>query len=569
MSSLYNHYTYAPTGLKITRGAFDLSHSHKTSFNSGVLVPFKCLEVLPGDTFSLDQSTVCRMTTPIFPTMDNAYLDTFWFFVPTRLVWDHTKEFYGENTEGPWEPETEYTIPMSLLTSNSKGTLYHQLGIPIFDFASIPNGMIEVSDLPIRAYGLIWNEWFRNQNVSAPCVINKGDSGSVYQSRVTGPLWNDSSVSTIGTFQTLYANLGILLPVAKYPDRFTSCLPEPQKGPAVELPIVEDAPVYGVSGQPLRLESTATVSTIGGLRNAGSSGLIVADSSGGTISVANYYNVLSENTSSNTNLSSNLYADLGSASAISVNTMRQMFAMQRLYELDARSGTRFREVLKAHFGVTVKDERVQIPEYLAGCSVPISMTAVPQTSATTETSPQGNVSAYSQTSDKRSLFTFSATEPGFLMGLCCVRTNQTYSQGLHPMWSRKRRFDFYWPNFANLGETPVFRRELKVAAYDHMDNDLEVFGYQEAWSEYRFMNNTVSGMLDPAYDSTTPWTYAALFGGAPTLSEEFIYEDPTFLDRTLSVSSSVEDQFICDFYFNITAVRPMPVYSVPGLTSHF
>lgn len=567
MANDFNHFNYAPTGLTISRASFDLSHSHKTSFNAGGLIPFKCFEVMPGDTFSLDQSVVCRMSTPIFPTMDNAYLDVYWFFVPTRLVWDHTKEFYGENTSGPWDAAIEYEIPMSNMLMNAKGSSYHQLGIPYFDIMSVQGDPLEFSDLPIRCYGLVWNEWFRNQNVSSPLVIDTGDSG-VPSLLIDSTRLYQNTDDTILSLQ--WKSAGLILPVAKFADRFTSSLPEPQKGPAVELPFSENAQVYGLEDNGLYVTAGGTNGSgaLGLLYNEGGSvtdGVGVRTPSGDTFSGAGYLNLATKEQLGLIN--SGLYADLTSASSISVNVVRQMFAMQRLYELDARSGTRFREILKAHFGVTVADERVQVPEFLAGRRIPISMTSVPQTSATSDVSPQGNLSAYSHTMDKNSMFTYSVTEPGYIMGVCCVRTNQTYSQGLSRMWTRKRRFDFYWPNFANLGEQPVYNGEVYAAASKATRE--EVFGYQEAWSEYRQMQNTVSGMLDPAYETSSPWTYAERLSTTPTLSPAFIYQGREALDRTLAVSSSVEDQFIADFYFKITAVRPMPIYSIPGLEAHF
>lgn len=571
MRSSMNRFEYNPTSLKMTRSRFKIPHKHSTTFNAGDLIPFKFYEVLAGDTFSLDLSSVCRMSTPIFPVMDNAYMDIYFFFIPARLLWVHNNEFYGENVNGPWVSEMEYEIPqISFSNDVYKGTIYDQLCLPLNGWTV---GSFTVDARPVRAYGLIWNEWFRDQNVSAPLNIYLGDAEQVYRGtldpqKTTWFEYGFIRMTTDWLFE------GLPLPVAKFHDYFTSALPMPQKGPAVTLPLIAGDDNYipvvakhdwhvepvNDTDQPRLITQSGDepskyvmsgVNGGGGSSGIGSSGT-EPPSSGGRVPL--YLDNLGIPSESFSNLS-----------AINVNVLRQAFAMQRLFEKDARGGTRFREIILTHFGVKTSDSRVQVPEFLAGKRIPISMTAVPQTSATSDVSPQGNLAAYSHTLDSSSLFTYSATEPGFIMGLCCVRTDHSYSQGIQKKWSRKRRFDFYWPVFANLGEQPIYNRELYLG-----NTSDEVFGYNEAWAEYRYEPNTVAGALRPDYEGTlAAWTYADWFSETPTLSPEFIYENRNNVDRTLAVKSTTEDQFIADFFFNLTVTRPMPLYSIPGMTDHY
>lgn len=567
MNNSMNRFEYNPAGIQITRSRMRMTPTHQTTFNAGDLIPFKWIECLPGDTVSLNTSAVCRLQTPIFPIMDNAYLDTYYFFIPTRLVWEHTKEFYGENTEGPWAQTVEYHVPNLRIHRNAKGSIYDQLQYPLIYKSTDPDeirggnfgtnvydGHIEANALIVRAYGLVWNEWFRDQNVSAPLVIPTGDDivdvnasiGNMY-SWISSPAYD---------ITTQWMEFGMPLPVAKFHDLFTSALPQPQKGPAVTLPLGGDVPVvagaapHPTGGHIIFSNGNYDQQTLGL-----DAGYLFADGNGpGVPSESTYIN------------STNLVAPL--TSTLSVNDLRMMLALQRLYEKDARGGTRFRELILSHFGVRTADSRVQVPEFLSGNRVPIQITSVPQTSSTDSVSPQGNLAAYSITTSKNSDFTYSCTEPGFILGVCCVRTDQRYCQGLRRQLSRTDRFSYYWPVFANVGEQPIKNKELYI--YTDAETREETFGFGEAWYEYRFEPNTVAGALRPnAPRSLAAWNFANGFTALPTLHPNFIYENKSNVDRTLAIPSNIEDQFLVDFYFDQTMVRPMPLYSIPGIGDHF
>ncbi len=544
-----SHFATNPTDIDIRRATFDRSSQHKTTFNAGKLVPIFVDEVLPGDTFSLDTSFVVRMSTPVHPVMDNAYLDLYYFFVPSRLCWEHWKEFNGENTQSAFVQTTEYEVPQITAPSGgfNKGTIADYMGIPI----KIDN--LSVNRLPFNAYCLIWNEWFRDQNLQDPVYFDVGDT------TISGV--NDGDIVTCA------AKGGPLLPVAKYHDYFTSALPSPQKGPSVLLPLGNSAPVLG-TGESLGLSDGST--------NFG----LVSYTNNSLMGRSDAFNVsIGSSSSSSTNPKQNtvfgvvsdgdksgLIADLSNATSATVNELRQAFQVQRLYEKDARGGTRYIEVIKSHFGVTSPDARQQRPEYLGGKRVPINIDQVLQTSSTDTTSPQGNVAAFSYTADRDSSFVKSFTEHGYILGLACVRTQHTYQQGLERMWNRKRRFDFYWPALANIGEQAILNKEIYATGTNADD---EAFGYQEPWAEYRYKPSRVSGALRSDYDqSLDVWTYADHFDSQPILGSTFIQETVNNIDRTLTVQSSLEDQFIADFAFKNLCTRAMPLFGIPGLIDH-
>lgn len=556
----------------IQRSTFDRSSGHKTTFNAGKLVPIYVDEVLPGDTFEMKTSAIIRGSTPIFPVMDNANLDIYFFFVPNRLVWDHWKEFNGENTTSKWEQTVEYSIPQmapplstgTIPTAGwEKGTLADYMGIPtgVGPGASQTNPEYTVNHLPFRAYCLIWNEWFRDQNLQDPVLIDKGDS----QTNGRHLIPEGNSI----TFENQAALQGAnLLPVNKYFDYFTGALPEPQKGPEVLLPLGNTAPVItmttditGVTGSSpsLRFASNTPINTQANL-------VVTPTGSGkGTLN----HTTANKDVINGNLIPANLYADLGNATAATINELRLAFQLQRLYERDARGGTRYIEIIKSHFGVTSPDARLQRPEYLGGERIPINIDQVIQTSATTEgTTPQGNTAAYSLTGSQGSYFKHSFVEHGYVLGLACVRTEHTYQQGLEKIWNRKNRFDFYWPALANIGEQAILNKEIYLQASKATNE--EAFGYQEAWAEYRYKPSRVSSAFrsNITIGSLDAWHYADYYEELPKLSAEWVQETYKNVDRTLAVQSTLEDQYIADFWFKCKCTRPMPIYSIPGLIDH-
>ena len=538
MRNVDSRFSTNPTSLDISRSKFIRSSSIKTSFNTGELIPFYVDEVLPGDTFSIDDSKVVRMSTLLTPIMDNLYLDTYYFFVPSRLCWQHWREFNGENTESAWYPTVEYSIPQITAPTGgwTVGTIADYMGIPI--------GVekISVSSLPFRAYALICNEWFRDENLTDPLFVDLSDT--------------TTSGSNGATAEDIVKG-GKPFKVAKYHDYFTSCLPSPQKGPDVLLPLGDQAPIKGAAsfiGSVSRAQYDGKPAVALAPGDSTALSLTNASSSPGTI-----YELLEFNPNST-------YVDLTQATGSSINQLRLAFQIQKLYEKDARGGTRYTEILRSHFGVTSPDARLQRPEYLGGSRKPINITQVVQNSATIESSPQGNTSAYSATIDSENAFTKSFVEHGFVIGLCCVRYDHTYQQGIERFWSRKNRFDFYWPVFANIGEQAVLNKE--IYAQGSAEDD-QVFGYQEAWADYRYKPSRCSGyMRSTAPTSLDVWHLGDHYSSRPSLSDSWIREDGKIVDRVLAVSSSVSHQFFADIYVKNTSVRPMPVYSIPGLIDH-
>ena len=536
-----SRFSLAPRS-EIQRSVFDRSFSHKTTFNAGDLVPVYFEDVLPGDTVSLDLSSICRMTTPLYPVMDNSWLDFHFFFVPMRLVWEHSKEFFGESQEA-WDDDTDYEIPHTSFTVNP-GTFFDYIGV-------IPQSPVDISTLPWRAYCLIWNEWFRDQNLQSPLLVSKGDQGDSVTVNYQPSLMNTS-----------------LLKVNKYKDYFTSCLPSPQKGADVSIGLGDWAPV--------KTRSNADVypltSSVGPGLRFNNANLIPGTSPTGRLDVVNgaVMTGVSDGTLGSFALSPvNLWADLSSAVAPTINDLRHAFAIQRLLELDARGGSRYRELVKAHFGVDTGDSRVQVPEYLGGKHIPINVSQVIQQSNVSDApTPLGNTGAFSKTVDRGSIFTKSFTEHGFLMGFCSVRTDHTYQQGVPRSLMRRNRYDFYWPELAHIGEQPVKVSEIYADA--DPTNEL-VFGYQEAWADYRYSPNRVSATFRSNAPGTLDvWHYADDYASRPYLSSGWIAETSANIARTLAVQDTgTSDQFLLDCYFKATWARPMPVYSIPGLGGHF
>ena len=524
----------------VSRSRFQRNSDNKTTFNTGDLIPIYLDEVLPGDTHEIDMACVMRMATPIFPVMDNAFCDFYFFFVPNRLVWEHWKDFMGENRETAWTPKAEYSIPQVTAPTGgwAEGTLADYFGLP-----TKVQGL-SVSALPGRCYGLIYNEWFRNQNVTQPTLVEVTDATTTGKN--DGSTTNDSAIT-----------LAKPLKAAKVFDYYTGALPEPQKGEPINLPL-------GGSANVLAMNNDGTPdNTKNYFRGTGSSSYAYGknDKIGGQ----NVYTIEGSSlpTGGDTVISI-LKADLNSATSATINQLRQAFQIQKLLEKDARGGTRYREVLREHFGVISPDSRMQIPEYLGGYRLPINVSQVIQTSSTDSTSPQGNTAALSVTTMNKSMFTKSFTEHGFIMGLAVVRTDQTYQQGIERMWSRTGRYDYYWPVLANIGEQAILNKE--IYAQGNAKDD-EAFGYQEAWADYRYKPSKVTGLFrSNAQQSLDAWHYAQDYDALPTLSTTWMEQGEAEMKRTLAVQS--QPDFIADFYFMNKTTRCMPVYSIPGLIDH-
>lgn len=513
----------------VSRSRFQRNSDNKTTFDTGDLIPIYLDEVLPGDTHEIDMACVMRMATPIFPVMDNAFCDFYFFFVPNRLVWEHWKAFMGENRETAWTPKTEYSIPQVTAPTGgwAEGTLADYFGLP-----TKVEGL-SVSALPGRCYGLIYNEWFRNQNVTQPTLVEVTDATTTGKN--DGSTTNDSAIT-----------LAKPLKAAKVFDYYTGALPEPQKGEPIQLPLQGAAPIKAYSEKELE--------------NVRGSFTWIAKSSPIEVAIVNKDGTQANGLPSNTYIG----ADLESVTAATINQLRQAFQIQKLLEKDARGGTRYREVLREHFGVVSPDSRMQIPEYLGGYRLPINVSQVIQTSSTDSTSPQGNTAALSVTTMNKSMFTKSFTEHGFIMGLAVVRTDQTYQQGIERMWSRTGRYDYYWPVLANIGEQAILNKEI-YAQGNAKDN--EAFGYQEAWADYRYKPSKVTGLFrSNAQQSLDAWHYAQDYDTLPTLSTTWMEQGKAEMKRTLAVQS--QPDFIADFYFMNKTTRCMPVYSIPGLIDH-
>lgn len=516
MRSVMSHQFSRVPAADIPRSTFDRSHGHKTTFDAGWLIPIYVDEALPGDTFNCNLSAFARLATPIFPIMDNMFMDTHFFSVPIRLIWDNWQKFNGER-RAPTD-SVDFLVPQIVsppTTGYTPGSIYDYMGIP----PTVAN--LSHSALWLRAYNLIYNEWFRDENLQSPAPNFTDDGPDPY--------------------------LGYtLLRRGKRHDYFTSCLPWPQKGPGVTIPLGTTAPVYGA------LWVGSSDGSIQGQMGSDSSGAVTTP-----VVSQNPLYVVPNNPLS-------MYADLSLASAATINSLRQAFQIQKIYERDARGGTRYTELIRSHFGVTSPDARLQRPEYLGGGSSPVNISPVPHTAESAET-PAGSLSAFGTVSATQHAFTTSFTEHCVIIGLVSVRADLTYQQGLDRMWSRRTRFDFYLPALAHIGEQAVLQKEIMALA-DPVEND-KVFGYQERFAEYRYKPSKISGLFRSyAPDSLDAWHLSQQFASPPVLGHDFIIENPP-IDRVIAVPS--EPHFLFDSYFRLRCTRPMPVYGVPGLIDHF
>lgn len=542
--------------LDITRSRFKRRQDVKLTLNAGQLIPFYVDEVLPGDTFSIDQAAIIRMTTPIFPVMDNCHMDIYYFNVPCRILWKNFKRFMGENDTGPWTQTQEYTIPQVKVTGTAEKPAPYEGSI--LDYMGIPTKVSKGADteftinaLPMRAYAMIWQEWFRDQNVDNPAINSDGDATVNYTDDETKGM-DAENPDLEYILQNAYTG-GRPLPVNKYHDYFTSALPSPQKaGEPVTIPLTGSAKiaVYKFDNQhpndpTEKYGTTINNPTLGSKLK----------------SPEMYGNYILYEDLANPGV---LAADMGSVTATTINQLRQAFQVQKYYEELARGGSRYREMIYSLFHTKISDKTVQIPEYLGGTRITINMSQVIQTSGTTAESPQGNTAAVSVTPYNGSMFTKSFEEHGFVIGVCCIRHDHTYQQGLERMWSRKTNLDFYYPVFANLGEQAILKKEIYLTG---TDTDEQAFGYQEAWAEYRMKPNRISGKFrSNAQGTLDSWHYGDNYTKTPSLSQAWMKEGDSEIQRTLAVDN--EPQFIMDTIIDNTSVRPMPMYSIPGLVDH-
>ena len=541
------------------RTKFDRSHVYKTTFDSGKLIPVFIDEVLPGDTTRMSVNYFARLATPIKPIMDNIYLDWFFFFVPNRLVWEHWQNFCFEQ-EDP-DDSTDYVIPTVSATGNSGnayiGSLWDYFGLPV----NTSGNLSGINALPFRGVYLIWNEWFRDENLQKSVKIQKGDTNEVLDSARSSeqPSW----VFTSGT--NIVPGLACP-PRGKRHDYFTSALPWTQKGPGVSVGLAGTAPIQGTAT--LTMPNGVAVYSDG--RSdflANMPGTLNQSGSEELYQTSSYIGVRAGTGSTSVSgVSSNgWFANLDESSIFTINSLRTAFQMQKFYERLARGGSRYTEVLRSFFGVVSPDARLQRPEFLGSFTKMVNVNPIAQTSATDDTSPQGNLSAYGVTAAKFHGFTKSFVEHGYVFGFVCARADLTYQQGINKMWLRSTVYDFYWPTFAHLGEQVIELREIYAQG---TEADTTVFGYQERYSEYRYKPSQITGKFRSSVTggNLDVWHLSQFFNNAPTLNEEFIVENPP-IERIIAVPS--EPEFLLDIGFRYTTVRPMPMFGTPGLVDHF
>ena len=550
----------------VSRTRFKRDQNILTTFDSGKLIPFYVDEVLPGDTFSVNTAAIIRMSTPKFPVMDDAYIDFYYFYCPNRILWDNFKRFMGEADDAPWMPTKTYEVPKIKIASNAETNGKENLKGPkegsILDYMGVPtkinekegSGITYINALPVRAYVKIWNEFFRDQNVGNPATNFTDETLIQYTD-----LNEDSDEEGILRDAVSGARC---LPVSKFHDYFSSCLPYPQRGPEVTIGLTGNAPVRPYSDTVLKnINQSAEVNYLNGIDSA-TAGIQLVGGAGGEgnpvkLGVNEGNNNLTESSAAY------LGADLSKIEAATINQLRQAFAVQHYYEALARGGSRYREQVRAIFGVSISDKTVQVPEYLGGGRYHVNVNQIVQTSGqqTENDTPIGETGAMSVTPINESSFTKSFEEHGFVIGVMCVRHDHSYQQGLERFWSRSDRLDYYFPQFANLGEQPVKKKEIMFTG---TSTDDETFGYQEAWADYRMKPNRVSGkMRSNAQGTLDFWHYADNYDKVPTLSQEWMNEGKTEIARTLIVQS--EPQFFGAIRVMNNTTRCMPLYSVPGL----
>ena len=556
------HFNQVPK-MHASRATFKRDQKILTTFNAGELIPFYVDEVLPGDTFRVSTSAIIRQQTPKYPVMDDAYIDIYYFSAPNRILWKSWKEFMGEASLEPWMPASNLSVPQIKIRKDATSEAFSgPKKDSILDYMGVPNRVItkngsEVEDeisinaLPIRAYVMIWNEFFRDQNVDNPATLLLDDSDTRYED------YTGDTESTIEQTLNLARTGGRCLPVNKFHDYFTSCLPYPQRGPEVNLPMTGNASITLYSDKEMTNALKNTNVHLDGRSPANpvfvskpgnsTSTLLGATTSGGTSAIRGF-----------------LGADLSSVNATTINDLREAIAVQHYYEAMARGGSRYREQLQAIWGVTTSDKTMQIPEYLGGGRYKVNVNQVVQSSAQAQTNGTdlGSTGAISVTPINESSFTKSFEEHGFIIGVMCIRHDRTYQQGLERFWSRTDRLDYYVPQFANLGEQPVKKKEIMLTGKKASDD--ATFGYQEAWADYRMKPNRVSGEMRSNYEqSLDAWHYADEYDTVPTLSSSWMKEGRAEIDRTLIVQN--HDQFFGGLYIQNRTTREMPLYSVPGL----
>lgn len=544
------HFNQIPE-MKASRTRFNRDQTILTTFDSGRLIPFYVDEVLPGDTFNVNTSAIIRMSTPKYPVMDDAFIDFYYFYCPNRILWDNFKQFMGEVEQTPWMPTKTYKVPQIKINGTKESRLPYEGSI--LDYMGVPTkveGKFEVNALPIRAYVKIWNEFFRDENVDNAAVIKTDDADVTYE---------DSSNESVDQVLKVAYKGGRCLPVNKFHDYFTSCLPYPQRGPAVPMPMTGNAPLKlgDISGKPIQSLETGNgpEMVIGISQNQNTPGSLaytkqtnqkVMEFTGkkdGEIGAGGF-----------------LYTDLSAVTAATINDLRKAVAVQQYYEALARGGSRYREQVQALWNVVISDKTVQIPEYLGGGRYHININQIVQT-AENDNTPLGETGAMSVTPINESSFTKSFEEHGFVIGVCCVRHNRSYQQGLERFWSREDRLDYYVPQFANLGEQPVKKKEIMLTG---TETDEETFGYQEAWADYRMKPNRVSGLMRSNATGTLDfWHYADKYSTVPTLSQGWMEEGKNEIARTLVIQN--EPQFFGAIRVANKTTRRMPLYSVPGL----